>query len=232
MKETGLMFKAPLVRAILSGSKTQTRRLVKPQPIVDAYECWTWSPHRAQGLHHGQGGSLRDLSETLSRYSPYGVPGDALWVREAWRLHERFSDVARIVYSASKNQSWTEAHEDYPVHLAGPMAPSVGFKPSIHMPRWASRLRLQITDVRVERLQDISEADALAEGVEMETADPPFYYVPGIWPHSITAVGVEEFGRIPHAVRSYAKLWEHINGKGSWDANPWVWAVSFEVVAQ
>lgn len=101
----------------------------------------------------------------------------------------------------------------------------------IFMPRRASRLTLLVTDVRVERLQDISEGDAAAEGVELESADPPFHYVPGIWPHSITAVGVEEPGG-RHAARSFAKLWGHINGSESWQANPWVVAVTFTVRAR
>lgn len=107
----------------------------------------------------------------------------------------------------------------------------IKWRPSLFLPRWASRLTLLVTDVRVERLQDISEWDAVAEGVELESADPPFHYVPGIWPHSITAVGVEEPGG-RHAARSFAKLWGHINGPESWQANPWVVVVGFSVHAR
>ena len=100
--------------------------------------------------------------------------------------------------------------------------------PGIHMPREFSRLTLLVTDVRVQRLQDISEADAVAEGIDMESADPPFYYVPGIYPHNLTAVGVEQ-SRQP-AIDSFAKLWGFINGPDDWAANPWVAAITFEVV--
>lgn len=95
------------------------------------------------------------------------------------------------------------------------------------MPRWASRLTLRITKVRVQRLQDCSEADARAEGVEWESADPPFYYVPGL--SAETGVGVEEMHKHPEVV-CYSKLWEHINGAGSWSANPFVWVLTFEVI--
>jgi hypothetical protein len=109
--------------------------------------------------------------------------------------------------------------------------PCCHWKPAIHMPRWASRLTLLVTATKIERLQDISYADAIAEGVEWESADPPFYYVPGIMPHSLTAVGVEEPGG-RHAERCYAKLWNHLHGPGSWEANPEVVAITFKPVLQ
>ena len=98
----------------------------------------------------------------------------------------------------------------------------------MYQPRWASRLTLTVTDVRVQRLQECSREDAIAEGVEMESADPPFYYVPGIYPNSLTAIGIEEPGG-RHPERAYAKLWDHINGDGSWAANPWIVALTFTV---
>lgn len=103
--------------------------------------------------------------------------------------------------------------------------------PAFYMPRWAVRLRIVITDVREQRVQSISDEDAIAEGVVMESADPPFYYVPGVWPHSLTAVGIEEGGG-RHAARSFGKLWDSIHDKKpgrGWKANPWVDVYTFRV---
>jgi hypothetical protein len=103
--------------------------------------------------------------------------------------------------------------------------------PSIHMPRWASRLTLIVTGVKVEPLWSISERDCEAEGVVYETADPPFWYVPLILPHDITAVGIEERADLmPHAVQSFRKLWIHLHGREGWDSNPEVVAISFRVI--
>ena len=148
---------------------------------------------------------------------PYGQPGDRLWVRETWQLHGLATDLATVVYAASKNQSWTEMHSLFPAELAAGMKPKPfqhGWRPSIHMPRWASRILLEIVSVRVERLQDIREADALAEGAkscEAELDTGGYWYSP------------EEL---------YSMLWTKLNGWGDkgWNANPWVWVVEFRRV--
>lgn len=220
MTERPILFSAPMVRALLDGRKTQTRRVVKasvPEGAVDAgvissgsasNGLWWWLDSTEIEWASPIGDEFR---------CPYGVPGDTLWVREAWRLHERFSDVARIVYGASQGRSWTEQHEDFPIALAGERQPSMGFKPSIHMPRWASRISLLITDVRIERLCSISGPDAEAEGLK--------WIAPGVW--SIDDVSAP----VAHAdpVIAYLQLWDHINGVGAAGLNPWVWAVSFKV---
>ena len=226
MTERPILFNGPMVRALLDGRKTQTRRIIKPQP--SDYRPSTVAPQRLRGQlpKHDQpyfdaynGGPHWCWWDEYNRQGadwikcPYGVPGDSLWVRETWALHERFTDVGRVVYAATANRSWTEAHRDVPIDAIGdrPARPfQQGFKPSIHMPRWACRLTLEITDVRAERLQDISEADAEAEGVQ----DPSL---------------VPILGAFWSSRDGYARLWEHINGKGSWAANPWVWAVTFSV---
>lgn len=224
-----ILFSAPMVRALLEGRKTQTRRLLKPQPPDDYRVVW----HEPLGAYVGFSRSAENYSPRL----PYGVPGDLLWVRESWHLvHvgggrgggiEPFNSYDQMYMADGHREHFTFEGEGDPFLRFASDRP----RPSMFMPRWASRLTLEITNVRVERLQDISKADAESEGVEFETADPPFYYVPHIWPHSITGVGVEEPGG-RHAVRCYAKLWDHINGPGAWDANPWVVALTFTVHKQ
>lgn len=178
-----------MVRAILDGRKTQTRRAAKPQPAAGVRT----SPFVGSGLEDGHGKELR---------CPYGQPGDRLWVREAW---------ARA-YVAQAGQEWFVYREsDNRTDYGGP------WKPSIHMPRAACRLVLEITDVRVERLQSISEADARAEGVESEFAGADFAAA-----HGSLCGSQHRYG--------FASLWESINGAGSWTTNPWVWAVTFKVV--
>jgi hypothetical protein len=204
-----ILFTGPMVRGLLREAaqpgtgKRQTRRLLKTGPRCPP-ECLRHVPCGICGLG-------RDYA-----------PGDLLWVRESWRtLHKNdclaprnlAPDISKITYEADPERR-------NPLWAFGKL------RPGIFLPRWASRLTLEVIDVKVERLQDISEEDAIAEGVEFETADPPFWYVPDIWPHSITAVGVEEReGR--RAERCYGKLWDHINGFGSWDANAWIVAVTF-----
>lgn len=210
MTDRPILFSAPMVRALLSGHKTQTRRVLKPprgaagrytlchpQPDTEVASVW-W--------HDGDpdGGAARQLC-------PYGQPGDRLWVRETWSAPH----VWEALGSPPK-----EISPDEPIWYWADGNPTDGDwmrpKPSIHMPRWASRLTLKITEVRVERLQDISSADAKAEGAE------PIHLQPG------GTEGDPSEGRISY-VEGYRKLWESINGKGSWDANPWVWALTFEV---
>lgn len=177
-KERPILFSGPMVRSILSGEKTQTRRIVK-MPIHDRdFGC---------ELAGNEIGQLE-----AHQLCPYGRPGDRLWVRETWSQHPQFADIA---YRADG-----EEFEDSDGFLWQPK-----WKPSIHMPRRESRITLEITGVRVERLQNISEADATAEGT----------------PHSLHLPA----GRT--AVENYYHLWECINGDGSWDANPWVWVIEF-----
>lgn len=236
MKARPILMSAPMIVALLAGRKGQTRRIVKPQPDPIATSCGVNTS--SDPLHIDQWQWLSgepsdcDTWEMVGDWfwCQYGRPGDLLWVRETWQ-HSNSPDGpadpdCSIFYRA-----------DY---LDDPLGVDLerscdGIRrrwvPSIHMPRTASRLTLRITDVRVERLQDISEEDANAEGVEWETADPPFCYVPGIWPHSITAVGIEDM-HDGHERACYAKLWDHINGTDSWAANPWVWALSFDVIKQ
>lgn len=225
MTDRPILFSGPMVRALLAGRKTQTRRVVKLDVPVDADEVFFWSGEelRRKGWRNVSEPGLwarkngRDGYIEFIGRCPYGVPGDRLWVKETWALHERFTDVARVVYAGSQGQSWSEMHRDVPAETAitryAPKPFQEGFRPSIHMPRWASRLTLEITEVRVERLQEISEGDAVAEGTQEPSLVP---LIGACWSER----------------DAYAKLWEKINGPGSWDANPWAWAVTFEVEAQ
>lgn len=215
MVDRPILFSGPMIQALVSGRKTQTRRALPPD---------------LQARFDKVAGIVKRFPHQTG---PRFTPGDRLWVRETCRASELQSGADGVRYIA--DDSWigiaptAEAVERWgALHAYGKgRGKNV---PGIHMPRWASRLTLYVSEVRVERLQDLSEADAEAEGVEYETADPPFYYVPGIHPHSITGVGVEERNPRP-AAASYAKLWNHINGPGAWEANPWVVAISFRVHA-
>ncbi len=200
MTERGILFSGAMVRALLGGTKTQTRRAVTMPPswdcIVYADFGNGWWPFRSD-----DGESPRYDNNEIPLRCPYGQPGDRLWVRETFCLDDN-------------------GHEEWPVFRADgaelPTRPATRkparWTPSIHMPRWASRILLEITSVRVERLQAIGERDARAEGVTIEER------------HTI-GYCAGEF--LPPSIRAYRDLWEQINGAGSWDANPWVWVVEF-----
>lgn len=213
VKERPILFSGEMVRAILEGRKTQTRRVVKPQP-----PHWTWTSVKAYAEAQGLTQEVPSLRGPDEGYwikpSPYGQPGDRLWVRETFycdrsptpKTPEEIAEVTAedsgyLFYRADGEPKWEE----------GGKTP---WKPSIHMPRWASRLTLEVVNVRVERLQDICEADAKAEGVTLamqeELGNPG-----GLnWWQSLR--------------QGYRVLWESINGPGSWEANPWVWVVEFK----
>ena len=212
MTDRPILFSGPMVRALLDGRKTQTRRVVKPQPPAAAADVGVIGSHRRDSNGRwfwldGDGADCAIVGEDFR--CPYGVPGDRLYVRETWKPYSMFAGLKPRDIPESK--VFYQADEAY--------APSnTPWKPGIHMPRWASRLTLEIADVRVERLQDISDADAEAEGVR----EPSL----GEW----VETGLVDVRREDcNAVTAYALLWDKINGAGSWDLNPWVWAVSFKV---
>jgi hypothetical protein len=199
MKERPILFKGEMVRAILEGRKTQTRRIVKPQPRrVDGGVPFGDAPAWA----HAEPGSM------MMR-CPHGKLGDRLWVKENWATSHHCDHLKP-----------REIDSDWRIHYAADGQIGGLLKRSnIHMPRWASRITLEITGVRVERLQDISEADAKAEGVE--SLHDQFCVVekwlPKTW----------ETGDCGSNKFIFATLWQSINGDGSWDANPFVWVVEF-----
>lgn len=213
MKERPILFSAPMVRAILDGRKAQTRRVMKPQPVVQT--GWVggayWERRPARGIEPADQWCIRDALQ----FCPYGQPGDRLWVRETWRGVVEINPpgkttelgVARYVpvqeYCRRVEYQATHERDGEP------------WRPSIHMPRWASRITLEITGVHVERMQDISEADAIAEGID-KTAF-------GFW----STYGQREVDGTFSPRSSFQSLWESINGPFSWETNPWVWVIEF-----
>lgn len=207
MKERPILFNGAMVRAILEGRKTQTRRIVKPQPefrdIQGLFSSWVFKGRKL----------YPNARADVLAMCPFGQPGDQLWVRETW-VHiddedDKFDGMGSQTY-------WHASISNVERDTAWLKERGLRWHPSIHMPRWATRITLEVTGVRVERLQDITEKDALAEGIQ------PFgdggYHV--------------EDGRhyMGTAKDSFASLWEHTNGADSWSANPWAWVIEFKRV--
>ena len=223
MKERGTLFSGPMVRRLLDGSKTQTRRVIRPQPTFDRdRDQWEWEGKRGiarWGPAHHQP-VLSALHYGLLPECPYGVRGDRLWVRETWLSN---ADLNAIYYQADfqpRYGAWE--WDDAPGHTVRVER----WRPSIHMPRWASRIKLELTGVRVERLQEITEADAIAEGLESYDCD-----------------GVTYWGELNrgHCDPRYAfeRLWNdlHPHREDRWlragtetTRSPWVWVLELKRV--
>jgi hypothetical protein len=208
MSERPIIFSGPMVLALRAGAKTQTRRVIKPQPKVE--------PRHEQLVGEAWATGFVDVR------CPYGEPGDRLWVRETWRPEERASDLVDgirfaaddafvpIENSAAAADRWLAT-----LYTAGPAPvrrPEGVWRSPIHMPRWASRLTLEVGEVRVERLHAITEADARAEGIVCEL-------------HPTDLRCGCSFARA-----RFEALWSDIHGPASWSANPWVWVVGFQRV--
>lgn len=206
MREHPILFSDEMVRAILEGRKTQTRRVVKPQPEWNGAR-WVWPiPKRAQRP------SCATKAVSASREwhaylppncCPYGSPGDRLWVRECWCPRGdgqlAVEKIQRPFYRATDGEGDTKKPASW------------RWRPSIHMPRWACRLLLEVTDVRVERVQEIGEEDCYAEGRSLDLEMDPVSRPAAKW---------------------FRDLWDSINAKRghSWESDPWVWVVSFRRV--
>jgi hypothetical protein len=237
MTDRPILFSGPMVRALLAGTKTQTRRVVtsdnirlfmgdhigskKPsQELLEAAFEWAQDFRRFDGVQIWQAKAFEHQAPSIltrwQGHSTYGVPGDVLWVREsAWYDRSEIAGLGMrcffeggLVHFASGATGHGPGHPDTYTAEIFALNSSLKKRPGIHMPRWASRISLRITDVRIERLQDISEADARAEGILT-------------WMNERSQVCAT-------AQTAYRAIWEDINGLGSWAANPWVWAVSFE----
>lgn len=224
MKERGMIFNAEMVRAILDGRKTQTRRIMKKQPEPSkAREGDFYFPcDKMQSMVHVSdfipGNSMiPDAHEFFSKCCPFGEVGDRIWVRETWARYNIDQNSHDMAYRASMPDDWPKEGR---------------WRPSIHMPRWASRITLEITGVRVERLSVISHEDAGREGIHTE-----------VWDQTVVArnyAADDEFFQfwsesMPHYVEmnelfraSFHSLWQSIYGEESWQANPWVWVIEFK----
>ena len=179
MKEHPILYSTEMVKAILAGKKTQTRRVMNPQPLqadINAVPTNGWN--------------------SVIPMNPYGMPGDMLWVREqfvAWSLMWKLGQQKGFYYRANFPSDYKASWK---------------WKPSIHMPKAAARIWLQITDIRIERLQEISEEDAIDEGVNLADSTKWFKHT-----------------------HVFQELWEKINGPESWNANPYVWVIQFKVLS-
>lgn len=196
MKEIPILFSTPMVQAILEGRKTQTRRVVKfPNDFTG--EVFNNAPYGLKYSSSLYGGTIQRLA--------YALPGDLLWVREGFN------------YFGSLDPGYLSYKATYPKCLPArlesvPDIKEVTWKPSIHMPKSAARIWLEVTEVRVERLQDISEGDAKAEGSK--------------------AMSLDDLGNTwANHKRGFQALWQSINGEESWQTNPWVWVISFKVLS-
>lgn len=199
MKERPILFNGKSVRGILEKRKTQTRRVVKPRGVDD---------NVAQFLHY--------MAQAVDMKCPYGQPGDRLWVRETW-AHDDMD--CKDAHCGNIDHIWYRASE-VPI-VAESFSGSAAWRPSIFMPRWASRITLEITSIRAERVQEISAEDAIAEGYPayLKYGDPVVGGIPTL---------LESLSPVEH----YRRAWDSINAKRGfgWDVNPWVWVVEFERV--
>lgn len=243
MSHRQILFSGPMVRALLDGRKTQTRRVVKPK-LVELIEWFagdaeddTVAPSDFVGLNYYKwfdelknGKHVERGPEWLLHSTEYpeegiipvgrlhGAPGDHLWVRETWAAPDYCDEIKPSEFASC---TWYRADDSGPFETGAIPVPGEKrgrWRPSIHMPYWASRITLRISDVRVERLQEISEADAKAEGIQ--------------YSERLEGYTVEEgnFFHCSDPRRSFEGLWESINGPDSWDENPWVWVIEFEVI--
>jgi hypothetical protein len=208
MTERPILFQGAMVRALLAGTKTQTRRVAKG--VV--------------ARHSRTGEALANLDSAGPRVTfPYGQPGDRLWVRETWYCDDfrvqrgpylKPDDMDMEAARADGTMVYRASSGDRPYEAEQPL-----WRPAIHMPRWASRITLEVTGVRVERLQDISIEDAKAEGAwpDVSVVDDCAKYF-----------GTDVLAANPY--RAFQMLWERINGVDAWAVNPWVWVVEFKRV--
>lgn len=217
MKDRPILFNADMVRAILRGAKTQTRRPVKPQRWLSDAPC----------RFAVRDGSFFDPDGNDYR-SPFGAPGDRLYVRETWCRHNR--DLSGVVYRADL------ASEEVSLRAERNANGSVLWRPSIHMPKWAARIWLKVERVWVERVQDISEEDAQAEGFERWTCGKPSHSHQGDTVRWHRRVGGRDLAELPCGYvanprhrDAFMETWQSIYG--TWEDNPWVWCCGFSVLS-
>lgn len=228
MRERPILFSAPMVQAILAGRKTVTRRVVKPQPPEDDAPL-------ATGWFHPEASDGGPGPHTFGVYGvdwhvrcPYGAPGDWLWVRETWSAR-----TARGFWAASARDVGSLDVKIYRASWPTPSRPAPPrWLSPVYMPRWASRITLEVVSVRVERLQEITEADARAEGLDWVSPQPFGERWDDDDREDPREVGYAVVGESSGFARdNFRRLWDQINGKRApWSENPWVWRVEFRRV--
>ncbi|PXW42032.1 hypothetical protein DET57_11424 [Klebsiella oxytoca] len=243
MTERGMIFNGEMVRAILDGRKTQTRRIMKNQPAGEYPETPALVRSVGDGFqwygHYG---------ESCVFHCPYGAVGDRIWVRETWatlgnedgccvdweeNLCKGGERSAARIYRASCEQRpgdygpWSIPDDAYWKPHTEYQKFEGAWRPSIHMPRWASRILLEITDVHVERLNSISESDARFEGV----GSAIWFAAKGVPEDEWTSLSEHGAAQASH-INRFATLWESIYGEESWKANPWVWVIEFKRIEE
>ncbi|EMM2252561.1 hypothetical protein AADG68_000347 [Klebsiella oxytoca] len=232
MRERGMIFNAEMVRAILDGRKTQTRRIVKgvDGAVKFCSECDINGEDIFVVLGEKDHTGMNPVLGATS--CPFGAVGDRIWVREAYRFPASLDDaspagVGEMAVATGYRKPWAPTFYEFTGTFSDgwkgfetpPKVSGAGkLRPSIHMPRWASRITLEITDVRVERLNSIHDVDAMREGIQnLTTCSHADFGIPGV-------VNAQ------HPVRAFQLLWESIYGADSWKFNPWVWVIEFKRV--
>lgn len=223
MKERPIIFSSGMVKAILEDRKTMTRRIVKPQPAVteNGSPRWDAAPGKKyipNGPRSAGGGRAVTMTDLIGRYCPYGIPGSRLYCKEGgWICDDRFFAYdARPTLCKTAEGEFIEAAPGAPEKAPTPeRLKELGWtrRSSMFMPRWASRILLEVCEVRVERLQEISNSDAAREGIDI----PPLYADEGL-----PSVNANRF--------RFHALWNSIHGKDGWKANPWVWVIGFRML--
>jgi hypothetical protein len=243
-KERPILFSGPMVRAIQDGRKTQTRRVMKHQP-----ETVCGKPERPDAGWWNEKGQFWMKRSTVANFEcPYGKPGDRLWVRETFYQFGHWESVPGVKTKTGRMKWRFVAHDDFVLydapdefrkgrHHKDPATPAWHKRLGRFMPRWASRITLEITGVRVERVQDITETDAIAEGLTEYFWNSEAAALPHLaaeikagtryWQHVIPKRSRQ--GSVWNKANlAFRELWNDINGPDSWDANPWVWVVEFK----
>jgi len=241
MKEIPILFSTPMIQAILEGRKTQTRRIINPQPstFITALSWKKFVSHCPENVSEDD-----HVKTFFNDKSRFGRAGDLLWVRETWQLkgwdfeegtmNVRYATgetLSCIAHDPNEDSSWLMDKVDW-LEDRGYIKPDPTnnemfvftkrqpFYPSIHMPKEAARIWLQVESIRVERLQDISEEDAKAEGMEKMDNSP--------FPYKLYSCNTAS---CVDAKTAFKFLWQDINGDGSWADNPWIWVISFKVLS-
>jgi hypothetical protein len=251
-REHPILFSAPMVQAVLRGTnpKTVTRRIVNPQPVYEKNAAWCGggvlrSPKISLAIDSARMG-LFTAGDVAKFGGRFGEGGDRLWVRETWRpsvAHSHGMDACdcgdvTVTYAADGEERFFPDGE-IPYEWTMPKAAKTGNVPGIHMPRWASRITLAVVSVRVERLHEITEEEIYAEGVQIPVCENPNGTRTGLIrltggkhppPEFLPRGRAGKYSSAEIARAEFASLWSEINGRESWDANPYVWRIEFRRV--